>query len=36
MGIRWENLKHWVQNFFYPLNGMPVPDFNNQYDASIL
>jgi hypothetical protein len=36
MSIRLENFKHWIQIFFHPLNGIPVPDFNNQYDASIL
>ncbi|HEY6503505.1 MAG TPA: hypothetical protein VIZ28_05965 [Chitinophagaceae bacterium] len=25
-----------TNNIFHPLKGIPVPDFNNQYDSTIL
>gem|GEM_PF-2495254 len=31
-----ETLKRWAQVIFHPLRGMPMPDFNNQYDSTIL
>jgi hypothetical protein len=28
---------HWLWlNIIWPLNGIPIPDFNNQYDADML
>lgn len=32
----WFSLIQLIKNFLHPLKGIPFPDFNNQYDATML
>ena len=32
----WDSLIQLVQHLLHPLKGMPFPDFNNQYDPTML
>ena len=36
MHINFRTFKHWARAILNPLKGFPVPDFNNQYDPTIL
>jgi hypothetical protein len=36
MHINRETIKLLAHAFLRPFKGMPVPDFNNQYDSTIL